>query len=138
HPDDFDDAAVATHLSTLVARRTDAFRERERWGSIRASELLGPFDEDPPLAERSIAIASAAASHRTETIGEALDGTVATRWTSTKPQTGDEWVRIGLRAPDAPSQGVLRVNPIVLSDYPRRLEIDAESPRTVTHGFSGS
>jgi hypothetical protein len=138
HPDDFDDREVAQHLSTLLASRTDAFRERERWESITAYELVAPPPDDRPAATTTVSIAAASASHRSDAMREALDGSIETRWTSAKPQAGDEWVRVAFQSPAAATEVVLRMNPLVLSDYPRGLAVDAESRSGSTTVFDGS
>src|SRR6185436_11275082 len=78
------------------------------------------------------------ASHRADTLPAAFDSNVETRWTTAKEQSGDEWVRVRFGAPQLPARPSFRVNPAELSDYPRRLEVDAERGGASTTVFDGS
>jgi len=137
-PDDFDDRALASQLAATLATRSDAFREEEHWGSVAVYQLLPPYPTDETPAGTTIPIVSGTASHRGDTLREALDGNVATRWTSAKVQSGDEWVRVSFEAGRSPARAEFRVNPAVLSDYPRQLDIEAEYGVAVTPVFRGS
>jgi hypothetical protein len=87
---------------------------------------------------RAIPIASADASHGRDVVAGALDGRIDTRWTSGKPQTGDEWLRIRFAAPQNVAAAVFRVSANELGDYPRRLEIDGERGGVAESAPSGS
>jgi hypothetical protein len=139
HPDDFADGDAAAHLQRMLTTRTDVFRRGEQWGSIVAYALAAPaVDDPPPAATTPIPIASITASQRTEAAGALLDGRIDTLWTTAKPQSGDEWLRVTLAARATPTEAALRVNPAVFNDYPRRLVVDAESSGSSTTVFSGA
>jgi hypothetical protein len=137
-PDDFDDAALANQLASAIAARADAFREAERWGSIKVYELLPVDSPADTTAGAQMTMAGAEASHRLDALPAAFDGHVDTRWTTSQVQSGDEWVRVRWPSPQTPAQAVFRVNPATLSDYPRRLEVDAERAGSITPVFRGS
>lgn len=136
-PDDFDDTGLASRLASTIATRTDAFREAERWGSIAVYELR-PSGSTDAAAGTQVSIAAADASHRPDALPAAFDGHVDTRWTTAKAQSGDEWVRVSWRSPQTVAHAVFRMNSSEFSDYPRRLEVDAERAGSIATVFTGS
>src|SRR5204863_2797401 len=73
------------------------------------------------------------ASAQDERIALAADGDIETRWLSGEAQRGGEWIDIAL--PRAADVARLRLECSVrsLTDYPRRLAIDAIDPSGAAH-----
>ena len=85
-------------------------------------------------ARQMIVTAWPAAEHA----GRAADGDPATRWDSTIPQRGDEWIRVGLDRERDLVAVQLRLPPRDVGVYPRHLRVEAEADDgTRVEVFSG-
>jgi hypothetical protein len=138
HPADFDDAALARHITASLDHLAGSVRKLDEWDSIGLYEVAPSTvaADDPPGPP--VAIGAVTASHGTERLPYAFDHDLETRWTTATPQSGDEWLRVAVRPRDAATMLVIGVHPRSLADYARLLEVDAESEGRIRVVFRGS
>jgi hypothetical protein len=87
-------------------------------------KIKNPFQQLVPL-DRSMLRASA--SVNSETAGSAIDGVLDTRWGSGRPQSPDMIFRISSKD-KRPIRGVRLELGSWWGDYPRRLQIECQTP----------
>jgi hypothetical protein len=126
HRTAYPDRSVADALEDVIANDGSQVIAQRRFDDITVAVLL-PLDAPIPAATVPIAATAvqARASHSADRLPQLFDGDADSRWISSHPQAGDEWIELTLdRARDV---HVIRLQMASRSfgDYPRGLEIDS-------------
>jgi len=128
-PAAFQDAAFGAQVRAIF-EGSPYMTERARFGDVVAWEIE-PEAPAPGRASGLTAVPagslSLSASDHSDTLALAIDGDPVSRWLTNRPQDGTEWFEIALDRPRVLAGIDLVVHPRSLSDYPRLLEIVAQS-----------
>jgi hypothetical protein len=139
HRTAYPDPSVADALENVIENDGNQVIAQRRFGDITVA-VLAPLDSVVAAATVPIATGAlqARASHSADRLPQLFDGDADSRWISSHPQAGDEWIELTLdRARDV---HVIRMQMATRSfgDYPRTLEIDSVDEAGTRALFSGT
>ena len=123
--DEFFDQAIATRLRETLAS-TPAAHERGRFGNIIAWEIDTldlRREESGALTRIAPGGLTLAASENPDRLSFAIDGNPGTRWLTGRPQSGSEWLSVGLDRPRQLARLEFVVHPRSLINVPRLIEV---------------
>ena len=126
HASAYTDRAVLGALNTVITSDAAQVVDRRSFGDITVA-VLAPLEAPLPQSTTPIAATSiqASASHSADRLPQLFDGDPDSRWISSHPQNGDEWIELTLDRPRDVHVVRLQLGKRSFGDYPRRLEIDA-------------
>ena len=142
-------AADRSAVMTALRAESDQLVARHPFGTSSVFELR-PWDEptvdspeDQGLTPIDLSTLELTASHESARLQNALDGNKATRWTTDRPQAGDEWIEVVFEHPTDVAHVRLSMGSS-LYDHPRHLVVEGsdDDGQTYTelyrgHGFPG-
>jgi hypothetical protein len=139
HAASYPDRAVADALQGAIESDTNQVIAHRRFGDITVA-ALAPLQS--PNSVETVAIPATAiqakASHSGDRVSQLFDGDADSRWISSHPQTGDEWVELSFDRPRDVRIIRMQLGVRSFGDYPRLLDVDsvdaAGSTRTLFHG----
>ena len=141
HDATFAKAADMERIVSGIHKASDQIAEERRWPGVTAWRLVEPpprsasIPDVRPIDPRELTLHASAQGDR---IALVADGDIETRWLTGEPQSGDEWIDVQLAHEANVARIRLETARRSLSDYPRRVAIDAIDPsgaaRTVFDG----
>lgn len=143
HPPASSSQSLPAISAADVAAQTDEFTEQIRLGDTTVFRLKPWAHGDRTAADAKAQQVPAtslrlSASPGPDRIARAIDGDLATRWTTGAPQAGNEWVEIQLDRP----RPIVRIELDLggdFSDYPRHLTVDGwAAQQTPVRLFDGT
>lgn len=139
----FADRAAGERLHAAIHAQTARVEREEHRGAVtrfflRAPEPLRGRDdsiENRRLPPAALAITT---SPPDQPVAPLTDGDMTTRWSTGRPQRGDEWIRVAFDRPRNVARVILELERRSYGDYPRGVSIESVHDGGTTVLFAGS